>query len=127
MMTRFAALLPALAAALAFGTAAPAQTGAQGQAAVDPDAITAPTGFSSEPIGLSPEERERAIEAGAARNARELPINGLPGEVHGEIGMEVGTGGTRAMYGTAAVPLGQNGSAAFSFMTGRSNYGWRRR
>jgi hypothetical protein len=83
----------------------------------------APTGFSSEPIRLSPAEREAAIEAGAARREGELPINGLPSGVHGEIGMEIGTGGTRALYGSAAVPLGENGSAAFSFMTGRTNLG----
>jgi hypothetical protein len=86
-------------------------------------APSAPSGFSSEPIRLSPEEREAAIEAGAARHERELPINGLQPGVHGEVGMMIGTGGARGMYGSAAVPLGENGSAAFSFMTERNRYG----
>jgi len=71
-----------------------------------------------ETIALSPEEREAALEAGA-RAAQDLPINGLDRKVHGEMGMEVGTGGYRALYGTAVVPIGQTGYAQFSFMTGQ--------
>ena len=70
-------------------------------------------------IALSDEEREAALEAGATRAAQELPINGLDRKVHGEVGMEVGTGGYRAMYGTTVVPLGQTGYAQFSFETGQ--------
>lgn len=36
-------------------------------------------------------------------------------EIHGEMGVVVGTGGTRGIYGTAIVPLGENSTAAFSF------------
>ena len=75
-------------------------------------------------IGLPPEEREAAIEAGATA-ARDLPLNGASDRrVHGEMGVEIGTGGERAMYGTAIVPIGQNGTAAVSFETGRSRR-WR--
>jgi hypothetical protein len=93
------------------------------QEMLDLSPTSAANGFSSEPIRLSPEEREAAIEAGAARHAAELPINGLPTGIHGEVGMMMGTGGARSMYGSAAVPLGDHGSAAFSFMTGRNLYG----
>jgi hypothetical protein len=74
-------------------------------------------------IRLTPEQREGALEYGAKRSAG--GIDGAPapdGRVHGEMGVEVGTGGTRAMYGTAVVPLGETGTAAFSFETGRSKY-----
>lgn len=85
--------------------------------------IAAPM-FSSAPVRLSDEAREAAIEAGALRAVDELPINGLDRRVHGEIGMEIGSGGSRALFGTAMIPLGESGSAQMSFMTGRN--GWRR-
>ena len=43
----------------------------------------------------------------------------------GEVGAFVGTGGARGMFGSAAVPLGSDGFAAFSFE--HSDYGRRRR
>jgi hypothetical protein len=82
-------------------------------------ADTPRTVSSGATIALSDEEREAALEAGATRAAQELPINGLDRKVHGEVGMEVGTGGYRAMYGTAVVPLGQTGYAQFSFENGQ--------
>jgi hypothetical protein len=87
---------------------------------VTPDAQPLPSGT----IGLPPEQREAAIEAGAAA-ARDLPLNGASDRrVHGEMGVEIGTGGERAIYGTTVVPIGQNGTAAVSFETGRSRR-WR--
>ena len=77
------------------------------------------TASSDATIALSADEREAALEVGATRAARELPINGLERKVHGEVGMEVGTGGYRAMYGTTTVPIGQTGYAQFSFVTGQ--------
>lgn len=51
--------------------------------------------------------------------------NGAPGrQIHGEIGAMIGTHGTRGIYGTAAVPLGDNAGATFSFEDSR--YGWHR-
>lgn len=35
--------------------------------------------------------------------------------VHGEVGAFVGTGGARGVFGSAAVPLGSDGFAAFAF------------
>lgn len=77
---------------------------------------------------LSPEQREAAIEAGAARSAREIDGgNGPDRQIHGEMGVAIGTGGYRAAYGSAVVPLGDTGVAAVSVETDRSNYRWRRR
>ena len=42
----------------------------------------------------------------------------------GEVGMMVGTGGARGFYANTAVPLGENGWAAFSFENSRNS--WRR-
>lgn len=38
----------------------------------------------------------------------------------GEIGMMVGTGGARGVYGVTSVPLGSNGSATFGFENSRN-------
>jgi len=90
-----------------FGTlAAPAQ--AQNAAS--------PTGI----FALTPEQREAALEAGAAQ-ARDLSIqNGASDRrVHGEVGVEVGSRGERAAYGTLVAPIGQNGIVAISYGTGQ--------
>jgi hypothetical protein len=100
----------AIAASLLLATATPALADAQPRT----DRVT-----------LSEADREAALEAGATRALDEPPINGLDRRVHGEIGMEIGTGGYRSLYGTAAVPLGENGMAQFSFMTGQMGR-WRR-
>lgn len=71
-------------------------------------------------VSLTPEQREAALEAGAARAAADLSGNGGDRRVHGEMGVEVGTGGERAIYGTAVVPIGQNAVAAFSYEQGQS-------
>ena len=80
----------------------------------------------SDVVRLNPDQREAAIEAGAMRAGRELPINGLSRGVHGEIGTEFGSHGERAFYGAASLPLGQTGSASFSFSDERLG-NWRRR
>lgn len=36
-------------------------------------------------------------------------------QIHGEAGFFVGTGGTRGFFGSALIPLGQNGSLSLSF------------
>ena len=71
-------------------------------------------------VSLTPEQREAAIEAGATRATADLSGGTGDRRVHGEMGVEVGTGGERAIYGTAVVPIGQNGVAAFSYEQGQS-------
>ena len=70
---------------------------------------------SSDIVTLTPEQREAALEAGAARAAADLSGGAGDRRVHGEMGVEIGTGGARSIYGTAVVPIGQNGVAAFSY------------
>lgn len=92
------------------------------------EAVPAPDAAQADVVRLSPQEREAAIEQGAARAAREAELAGPSDrKIHGEIGVEIGTGGTRAAYGSAVVPLGDTGVAAFAFETDRSNYRFRRR
>lgn len=71
-------------------------------------------------IALSPEERAAVLETAANRREFDgLPLNGADRQVHGMMGFEIGTRGERAVFGSTTVPLGENGSAAFSFMTGQ--------
>lgn len=75
---------------------------------------------------LSPTEAEAVQEAAASRNinAPSLDDRAAPdGRIHGEIGFGIGTGGYNSIFGTAVVPLGDDGFAALSFE--RSNFGRR--
>jgi hypothetical protein len=61
--------------------------------------------------------------AAAARG--ELPgARGIGRGIHGEVGVMIGSNGTRGAYGTADIPLGDNAGATVSFETSR--YGYRR-
>lgn len=40
--------------------------------------------------------------------------------VHGEVGIMVGTGGARGIYGMTSAPLGENGWASFGFESSRN-------
>ena len=71
-------------------------------------------------VTLTPEQREAALEAGAARAKDEsLQYGASDRRVHGEVGVEVGSRGERAAYGTLVAPIGQNGMAAISYGTGQ--------
>lgn len=76
-------------------------------------------------VALSPAERAAVLDAAAARTDTS-PGDGRSRAIHGEMGVEIGSRGTRALYGTAVVPLGQTGGATISFLTARQN-GWRGR
>jgi hypothetical protein len=91
--------------------------------------IAAPSLAQEKVYRLSEADKRAAIEDASRRpesNTRLPIVDGrAPGStdkrVRGEVGMMVGTGGTRAIYGSTAVPLGENGMAQFSFSTGRYN------
>lgn len=75
---------------------------------------------------LTPEQVEAVLaEAAAKRHAAETPAPAaepviddadLPPirDIHGELGVSIGTGGYREMFGTAVYPLGDDGVAAIS-------------
>lgn len=74
-------------------------------------------------VSLSPAEKDKILDAAASRPkpAGELPVNGLgvAGQVHGEVGMFVGTGGARGVYGTAVAPVGESGQIGIAFENSR--------
>ncbi|WP_162987048.1 hypothetical protein [Sphingomonas paeninsulae] len=80
--------------------------------------ISAPVAAMADTVTLTPEQAEAAKEAGAARNARAAALGLEPGQdkaIHGEMGVAIGTGGYRSVYGTAIVPLGDNATLGLSF------------
>jgi len=84
--------------------------------------VTVPSGV----VALTPEQREAALEAGAARAKDEsLQYGASDRRVHGEVGVEVGSRGERGAYGIMVAPIGQNGMAAISYGTGQGPR-WRR-
>jgi hypothetical protein len=76
-------------------------------------------------VRLSQAEAEAAKEAAAKRNLASQLGNDASsilndkrdffGPVHGEVGFGIGTGGYREAFGTAVMPLGDDGLFAFSF------------
>lgn len=62
------------------------------------------------------EEKAAAIR-GELAGSRTL----APG-IHGEIGAMIGSHGTRGIYGTAEIPLGDKGAAMVSFESSRFGY-----
>lgn len=84
-------------------------------------AQTAEPSDTSQVRRLSPEQKEQIL-AENERRAREAEFDAAlgnasarPSGIHGEVGAVIGTGGTRGVFGTAVVPLGDRGAAAFSF------------
>lgn len=82
--------------------------------------ILAPTLAAAETVTQwTPDQIEAAKEAAAVRNmkAENQIANSITRDrgIHGEMGVAVGTGGYTSIYGTAVMPLGQNGALALSF------------
>jgi hypothetical protein len=74
---------------------------------------------SAQVYGLSPAEKSAAIEAASRRpdadNPALLPALTQDRRPHGEVGVMIGSGGARGIYGVVGVPVGDNGSATFAF------------
>ncbi len=86
--------------------------------------IAAPAPIADE-RRLSPAEVERILEEAAQR--RLTADKAPPRVIEGEVGVSVGTGGTREVFGTAVVPVGKQGSAIISIDAGESDRRTRRR
>jgi len=94
-------------------------------AAADPAATTPVPGE----VRLSDAEKEKVLEAAAASNrgpavttpGETLGDDPLPPPIHGQVGFTIGTGGYRSAYGTAIVPLKNDGVAIIS--VGSTDFG----
>ena len=83
-------------------------------------------------IRLSEVEKEKVLEAAATRrqsttvqSVEDTSADEAGRQIHGEVGFEVGTGGYRSAYGTAIVPLEDDGVAIISL--GSTDFGSRGR
>ena len=67
---------------------------------------------------LSDAEIEKILDAAALKREAAAPA-GETAEIpiHGEVGFAIGTGGYRSAFGTAIVPLSEEGVAILSFET----------
>ena len=83
-------------------------------------------------IRLSDSEKEKVLEAAATRrqsptvqSVEDTSADETGRQIHGEVGFEVGTGGYRSAYGTAIIPLEDDGVAIISL--GSTDFGSRGR
>ncbi len=78
---------------------------------------------TAQTVRLTPEQiaklQATGTEAKAQAAAGELPVNGIGRQIHGEVGAMIGTNGARGVFGTAAIPIGENGGAVVSFENSR--------
>ncbi|MEO7814901.1 MAG: hypothetical protein ABIR87_05595 [Sphingomicrobium sp.] len=74
---------------------------------------------------LSAAEVQQILDSAEARRA--APDAPPARRIEGELGVAIGTGGYREVFGTAVVPLGQDGTAILTFDTLDSNRGRVRR
>jgi hypothetical protein len=94
--------------------------------------IASPALAQEQVYRLSEAEKQAAIEEASRQpeQTTRLPATRLPlvsgrapgtpdNRPHGEVGMMIGTGGSRAIWGSTAIPLGESGSASIGFSTGR--------
>ncbi len=74
---------------------------------------------------LSPAEVERILEEAARKRvAADKPLRRV---IEGEVGVSVGTGGYREVFGTAVVPISKDGTAIISIGGEESDRRKRRR
>jgi hypothetical protein len=90
-------------------------------------AQTAPPSGSSQTLSLTETEKadllagntEDSVNAARAGLPSGSPVRGI----HGEMGVMIGTHGSRGIYGTAAIPLGDNAGAVVSVESSRFGTG----
>jgi hypothetical protein len=70
-------------------------------------------------------ENNTADKAAAARGEL-TEAERIARGIHGEVGVMIGSNGTRGIYGTADIPLGDNAGATVSFESSQYGYRYRR-
>lgn len=76
---------------------------------------------------LSPAEVEKILEAAAVKNAAAPAPPRPPRPIQGEVGVSIGSDGYREAFGTAIMPVGEEGVAILSIGGQESNRPKRRR
>jgi len=73
-------------------------------------------------VALSPEAKAKILNDAAAKPSTSLgesAVNAPDRQVHGEVGMMIGTNGARGVFGSAVAPLGGSGSVAVAVENSR--------
>ena len=98
------------------------------QSTTEPTTVQPISSPADDTIRLSDQQRmeildHNTVESAAAARG-ELPESRSAGRgIHGEVGVMIGSHGTRGVYGTADIPLGDNAGATVSFESSRYGYG----
>ena len=83
--------------------------------ALAPQATLPPAPLPSE-HRLSDAEVEQVLDTAARKRETSELLGDQPArQVHGEVGVSIGTGGYRSAFGTAVVPIAGEGAAILSF------------
>jgi hypothetical protein len=90
-------------------------------------AAEAAPSVTGDTIRLTDEQRMKILDNNTADSAAaargELTGSERVGHgIHGEVGIMIGSHGTRGVYGTADIPLGDNAGATISFESSRYGY-----
>lgn len=100
--------------------------------AAEPDAPVATAQPGAPPVSTA-EQIDAFIKSSPARDARRADDAAVDGVIagedrkpHGEIGVGVGTGGYRSVYGRTEIPVGKNGRVSLAFEDTRNGYGYGR-
>jgi hypothetical protein len=91
-------------------------------------AQSTPAATTADTLRLTDEQRMKILDGNTAESAAaargELPGSAVAGRgIHGEVGVMIGSHGTRGVYGTADIPLGDNAGATISVESSRFGYG----
>lgn len=87
----------------------------------------APAAGDADTVRLTDEQRNaildrNTVDSAAAARGELTQSQRMDRGIHGEVGMVIGSYGTRGIYGTAAIPLGDNAGAVVSFESSRFGY-----
>ena len=86
--------------------------------------------IASDERRLSPAEVQQILDKAALKDAvpAAKAVTSAPTRpIEGEVGMSIGSGGTREVFGTAVVPVGEQGVAIISIDAGESRRDTKRR
>lgn len=98
------------------------------QSATVPTTVQPISSPADDTIRLTDEQRmaildHNTVESAAAARGELPESRSFARGIHGEVGIMIGSHGTRGVYGTADIPLGENAGATVSFESSRYGYG----
>ena len=103
-------------------------TAATAQSTTEPTTVQPISSPADDTIRLSDQQRmeildHNTVESAAAARGELTDSRSTGRGIHGEVGVMIGSHGTRGVYGTADIPLGDNAGATVSFESSRYGYG----